>query len=81
MEKLLPDLDDDDFRGFPNEEISKSKIPDMMCAMRSFEIDEDNTEEWLQSDACEADSQHMADRHCQCCCKTKGGRRGWGGSE
>jgi hypothetical protein len=42
--KLLPDLDD--LQSFPNEEISKSEILDMVCAMKSFEnIDEDNVEE------------------------------------
>jgi hypothetical protein len=35
--KLLPEEEDDDLQGFPNEEISKSKILDMVCAMRSFE--------------------------------------------
>jgi hypothetical protein len=44
--KLLPDLEDDDLEGFPNHEISKSEILDMVCAMRSFgNIDEDNVEE------------------------------------
>jgi hypothetical protein len=33
--KLLPDPDDDDLQGFPKEEISKSKILDMVCAMSS----------------------------------------------
>jgi hypothetical protein len=41
--KLLPDLEEDKLQDFPNEEISKSKIPVMVCAMRSFEgIDDDN---------------------------------------
>jgi hypothetical protein len=35
--KLLPDVKEDDLQGFPSEEISKSKILDMVCAMRSFE--------------------------------------------
>jgi hypothetical protein len=35
--KFLPDLEEDDLQGFSNEEASKSKIFDMMCAMRSFE--------------------------------------------
>jgi hypothetical protein len=35
--KLLPDLDDDDLQGFPNTEISKSKTPDKVCAMRRSE--------------------------------------------
>jgi hypothetical protein len=40
-----------------NEEISKSKILDMVFAMRSFENnDEDNNKEWLQSDVCELGS-------------------------
>jgi hypothetical protein len=60
--KLLPDLEDEDLQGFHNEVISKSKILDMVCAMRSFEnTNKNNTEEWLQSDACESDFQHMTD--------------------
>jgi hypothetical protein len=44
--KLLPDLEEDDLQGFPNKEISKSKIIDMVCTMRSFEnIDKDNVKE------------------------------------
>jgi hypothetical protein len=44
--KLLPDTEENDLQSFPNEEISKSKILDMVCAMRSFEnIDKDNIEE------------------------------------
>jgi hypothetical protein len=35
--ELLSDLEDDDLLGFPNKEISKSVILDMVCAMRSFE--------------------------------------------
>jgi hypothetical protein len=51
--KLIPHLEDY-LQGFPNEEISKSEILNMVCAMRSFEnVDKDNIEEWLQSDACE----------------------------
>jgi hypothetical protein len=43
--KLLPDLEDDDLQGFPNEEINKFKILDMVCAMRSSEnTDKDNVE-------------------------------------
>jgi hypothetical protein len=41
--KLLPDLEGD-LQGFSNEEINKSKILDMVCAMRSFENEEDNVE-------------------------------------
>jgi hypothetical protein len=29
--KLLPYLEEDDFKSFPNEEVSKSKILDMVC--------------------------------------------------
>jgi hypothetical protein len=64
-------------QGFPNEEINKSEILDMVWAMRSFEnINEDNVKELLQSDSCEVRFQHMTDRQCQCCRKTerKGGR-------
>jgi hypothetical protein len=47
---------------FPNEEI-KSEILDMVCAMRSFEnINKNNDEEWLDSDACEVGFQRMTDR-------------------
>jgi hypothetical protein len=57
--KLLPDLEDD-LQSFPNEEIGKSKILDMVCTMRSFEnFNEDNIKEWLQSDVCELGFQHM----------------------
>jgi hypothetical protein len=35
--KLLPDPNDDDFQNFPNEEIGKSEILDMVCAKISFE--------------------------------------------
>jgi hypothetical protein len=58
--KLLPDLEDDDLQGFPNEEISKSEILDKVCAVRSFEnVSEDNVEEWFQSDVCELGFQHV----------------------
>jgi hypothetical protein len=43
--KLLPDQEEDDLQGFPDEEIGKSKILDMMCAVRSFgNVNEDNVE-------------------------------------
>jgi hypothetical protein len=35
--KLLADLEEDDLHGFPNEEISKYKILDIVCAIRSSE--------------------------------------------
>jgi hypothetical protein len=36
--KFLPDIEEEgDLQGLPNEEVSKSKILDMVCAMRSFE--------------------------------------------
>jgi hypothetical protein len=35
--KLLPDLEEDDLQGFPNEGIGKSDILHMVFAMRSFE--------------------------------------------
>jgi hypothetical protein len=34
--KLIPDIEEDDLQGF-SDRISKAKILDMMCAMRSFE--------------------------------------------
>jgi hypothetical protein len=56
--------------------ISKSKILDMVCAMRSFEnINKDN-KEWLQSDECEVGCQHMTDRQTLSINETKGRRRG-----
>jgi hypothetical protein len=42
--KLLPDLEEDGLQDFPNEKISKSEIPDMACAMRSFENVKEETE-------------------------------------
>jgi hypothetical protein len=34
----------------------------IVCAMRSFEnINKDNVEEWLQSDACDLCFQHMTE--------------------
>jgi hypothetical protein len=78
LRKLLPDLEYD-LQGFPNEEISKSKILDV-CAMRSFEnIDEDNVEEWLQSDTCELGFQHLTDTDIANAAMKQGRRRGWGG--
>jgi hypothetical protein len=35
--KLLPDLEESDLQGFPNEVISKSEILDMVCAVTNFE--------------------------------------------
>jgi hypothetical protein len=34
--KLLPDPEENNMQGFPNEEISKSEILDMVCSIRSF---------------------------------------------
>jgi hypothetical protein len=60
--KLLPDLKKVDLQGFPNEEISKSEIFDMVYAMRSFgNINKDNVKKLLQSDVCELGFQHMTD--------------------
>jgi hypothetical protein len=43
--KPVPDLEEYGLQGFCNEEISKSEILDVVCAMRSFEnINEDNVE-------------------------------------
>jgi hypothetical protein len=36
MKKAFTDVEDDDLEGFPNEEISKSKILGVVCATRSF---------------------------------------------
>jgi hypothetical protein len=70
--KLLPDLEDVDLQIFPNKEIRKSKILDMVCAMRSFEnINKDNTKELFLSDECEVGFQQMTDRNCQCCYGTE----------
>jgi hypothetical protein len=46
-------------QGFPNKDITKSQILDMVCVMRNFENnDNDNIEKWLQSTACELVFQH-----------------------
>jgi hypothetical protein len=75
--KLRPDLEDD-LHDFHMEEISKSKILDMVCDMKSYEnTDEDNIEEWLQSDGCQLGFQHMT--YIINAAKKKRGRRGWGG--
>lgn len=34
--KLVPDLEEDNLQGFPNEDIRKSEIFDSMCATRIF---------------------------------------------
>lgn len=61
--KLLQDLEAYDLQSFRNEEISKSKIRNILCAMRSFKnIGEDNSEEWWKSDVCEVSFQHMTDK-------------------
>jgi hypothetical protein len=39
----------------------------LTCAVRSFENAQENTEEWLQCDACELGFQH-GNRHYECCC-------------
>jgi hypothetical protein len=54
--KLLPDIEEYDFQGFPTKEITMSEILDTVCAMRSSE----NVNE-LQSDACDLSFQHMTD--------------------
>jgi hypothetical protein len=43
--KLLPDTEECDLQGFPNNEISKSELFDMVGAVRSSEnVDKDNIE-------------------------------------
>jgi hypothetical protein len=37
VEETSSTLQEDNLQGFANEEISKSEVLDMMCAMRSFE--------------------------------------------
>jgi hypothetical protein len=57
--KFLPNLLND-LQGFANEEITKSKILDVLCTVRSFEnINKDLVDEWLQSVACKLGLQHM----------------------
>jgi hypothetical protein len=58
--KLLPDLEDD-LQRFPNEEISKSEIFDVVCAMSSENIDE----EMLKNGCTMMYVYHITDRHCQ----------------
>jgi hypothetical protein len=50
--KLLPDLEKDDLQGFPNTEISKPEILNIVCAVRFYNTNEDNAEELLYSDVC-----------------------------
>jgi hypothetical protein len=60
-------------QGFPNAEIGKSKILDMVSAMRSFEnVDKNNVEEWLQSDVCELGFQHTDTDTANAAAKQKG---------
>jgi hypothetical protein len=57
--KLLLHLEAGDLLDFLNKEISRSKILDMLCNMRSFEnIDKGNVEAWQKRDACEVGFQH-----------------------
>jgi hypothetical protein len=75
--KPVPNLDDDDLQGFPNKETSKSEILVMVCTMRGFKnVDTDNVELWLQTDAYELSFQDMTNRHGQCCQKQKGKEKG-----
>jgi hypothetical protein len=61
--RKLTDLEEDNLQGFPNKEISKSKILDTVYAVRCSEnIDKNSIEEWLQSDTCKMDFQHMTDK-------------------
>jgi hypothetical protein len=55
---LLPDAEENDFHGFSTEEISKSEILDILCAVRSFENIRDKFGDWLQFDVCEVDFWH-----------------------
>jgi hypothetical protein len=40
---VLPGLEEDDLKGFPNEETSKSEILDLVCGMRNFENTNEET--------------------------------------
>jgi hypothetical protein len=71
--KLLPDLEEDDLQGFPNKKISKSEIPDMACAMRSFENIKEEAENGYRVMSVKwASSTRQTDRHCQWCRKQMG---------
>jgi hypothetical protein len=73
--KLLPDLEDDDLQGFPDEEISKSEILDTVCAVRSFgNVDEITLKNGYRVMRVKGTSS-MTDRHCQC--RKTEGRSGW----
>jgi hypothetical protein len=48
VQLLLTDVDDDNLQGFPNKQISKSKILDMVCTVRNFE----NINKETQKNAC-----------------------------
>jgi hypothetical protein len=67
-------LEDEDLYGFSNKETRKSKIVNMVCAMRNFE---NTNKERLESNACKVGFHHMTDRHHECCHDTERRRRGW----
>jgi hypothetical protein len=56
--KLHPHVQNGDLQGLRIEEMIKSEIVDMVCAMRSFEYIGDNVEELVQR-SCELVFQHM----------------------
>jgi hypothetical protein len=66
VRKVLPDLGND-LQSLPNEEISKSEILNMVCAVRTFENINKETSKNGCRVMCEVGFQHMIDRHCQCC--------------
>jgi hypothetical protein len=65
---LLPVAEENNFHGFSTEEISKSEIRDILCAMRSFENIRDKVGDWLQFDVCEV--AFGTRQTLQCCCKS-----------
>jgi hypothetical protein len=46
-------------QGPANEDINKSEILDMVCAIRNSENTDKDNKEWPQSDACKLSFQHM----------------------
>lgn len=60
--KLLPDLEENDFNGFPDDDSSTTEIMTMVKVLQGFEnVDEVNVREWINTDACEPGYQHLSD--------------------
>jgi hypothetical protein len=69
--KPLPGPEENDLQVFTDKDICKSKILDMEC----FE----NIKKDMLKNGYRVMCVGMTDRHCPCCHKTEGRRKGWGG--